>query len=65
VDAALASEVRERAGHACEYCRMPEAFYPTTPFPLDHIIARQHGGLPPPSRYSLRFFFRRIKNRNE
>jgi len=47
VDAALASEVRERAGHACEYCRMPEAFYPTTPFPLDHIIARQHGGLPP------------------
>jgi len=26
---------------------MPEAFYPTTPFPIDHIIARQHGGLPP------------------
>jgi hypothetical protein len=48
MDAALASEVRERAGHACEYCRMPEAFYPTTPFPIDHIIARQHGGLTPP-----------------
>lgn len=22
----------------------PNAFYPTIPFPLDHIIARQHGG---------------------
>ena len=28
----------------CEYCRMPESNYPTVPFPIDHIIARQHGG---------------------
>ncbi len=24
---------------------MPAAFYPTVSFPIDHIIARQHGGL--------------------
>jgi hypothetical protein len=23
---------------------MPQVFYPTIPFPIDHIIARQHGG---------------------
>lgn len=40
----LARKVRERAGHVCEYCRMPHAYYPTVPFPIDHIIARQHGG---------------------
>ena len=44
MDAALAREMRERAGIACEYCRMPQAFYATIPFPIDHIIARQHGG---------------------
>lgn len=44
MDEALARRVRERAGHACEYCRMPQAYYPTVPFPIDHIIARQHGG---------------------
>ena len=44
MDASLARDVRERAGHVCEYCRMPESGYPTVPFPIDHIIARQHGG---------------------
>ena len=23
---------------------MPQRYYPTVPFPMDHIIARQHGG---------------------
>ena len=23
---------------------MPQALYPTVPFPIDHIIAQQHGG---------------------
>jgi hypothetical protein len=36
--------VRERASHACEYCHMPQAYYPTVPFPIDHVVARQHGG---------------------
>src|SRR5947209_1383072 len=44
MEESLARRVRERAAHACEYCRMPQAYYPTVPFPIDHIIARQHGG---------------------
>ena len=44
MDESLAEQVRRRANHACEYCRMPQAFYPTVPFPIDHIIAQQHGG---------------------
>jgi 5-methylcytosine-specific restriction endonuclease McrA len=36
-------EIWRRAGAACEYCRMPQRFYPV-PFQIDHIIARQHGG---------------------
>src|SRR5262245_25077103 len=44
MDDSLARQVRRRASGACEYCRMPEAFYPTVPFPIDHIIAQQHGG---------------------
>jgi hypothetical protein len=35
--------VRRRAGGFCEYCRLPESLS-HLPFPLDHIIARQHGG---------------------
>jgi hypothetical protein len=35
--------VRFRAGFRCEYCRLPEASSELS-FPLDHIIARQHGG---------------------
>jgi hypothetical protein len=44
MDPSLAREVRARAGLCCEYCRMPQSCYPTVPFPIDHIIARQHGG---------------------
>src|SRR5262245_26191694 len=44
MDRSLAQEVKARAGHACEYCRMPQSFYPTVPLPINHIIARQHGG---------------------
>src|ERR1039457_5922116 len=35
--------VRRRAGGICEYCRLPESLS-HLPFPLDHVIARQHGG---------------------
>jgi HNH endonuclease len=44
IDHALAEAVRVRAGYVCEYCRMPMTCYPTVVFPIDHIIARQHGG---------------------
>src|SRR5438034_7190502 len=40
---ALERRVRARAQHACEYCLMPQSAYRFT-FPLDHVIARQHGG---------------------
>jgi len=44
IPAHLIQAVRERAGHACEYCRVPAVGYPTITFPVDHVIARQHGG---------------------
>jgi HNH endonuclease len=44
MDETLAEQVRQRAHHACEYCHMPQAFYPTVLFPIDHIIAQQHEG---------------------
>jgi hypothetical protein len=37
------STVRRRAGGFCEYCPSPESVS-HLPCPLDHIIARQHGG---------------------
>jgi len=44
MDPALAQAVRELANEICEYCRMPQVYYPTVPFPIDHIIAKQHRG---------------------
>jgi hypothetical protein len=43
MDAALAQEVRGRAHDTCEYCLMPQSYYPT-PFQNDHIVARVHSG---------------------
>jgi hypothetical protein len=43
MDAALVELVWERAGSACEYCLIAQAFYPA-PFEIDHIIARHHEG---------------------
>jgi hypothetical protein len=43
MDAALDRLVRERAGYACEYCLLPQSVYRFR-FPIDHIIAKQHGG---------------------
>jgi hypothetical protein len=42
-DEVLTDFVRERAGHCCEYCLLPQACSPE-PFQIDHIIAEQHGG---------------------
>jgi hypothetical protein len=39
----VAREVRQRAHNRCEYCHLPVSVYPL-PFPVDHIVARQHGG---------------------
>lgn len=43
MDAALVEAIRRRAADACEYCRMPQQAHLLT-FPIDHIIAQQHGG---------------------
>ncbi|MEM9409512.1 MAG: HNH endonuclease signature motif containing protein [Planctomycetota bacterium] len=43
MDVDLFNFVRQRAGDVCEYCQMPQAAHVLT-FPIDHIIARQHGG---------------------
>ena len=45
MDESLAQAVRQRARNICEYCRMPQVYYRTVPFSIDHVIARQHGGL--------------------
>ncbi|HXV62544.1 MAG TPA: HNH endonuclease signature motif containing protein [Vicinamibacteria bacterium] len=44
MDPALRRLVRDRAGHRCEYCRIHQGQDPFFTFPVDHIIARQHGG---------------------
>jgi hypothetical protein len=43
VNQLLVQQVWQRAGHRCEYCRIPHPHY-RLPFQVDHIIARQHGG---------------------
>ncbi|MDA1018338.1 MAG: HNH endonuclease signature motif containing protein [Planctomycetota bacterium] len=39
----LRQQVAERAGFACEYCRLPQSLATST-FEIDHILARTHGG---------------------
>ena len=63
MDETLARQVRLRAADACEYCRMRQAFYPTVPFPIDHIIAQQHGGHRPSPRRRLAPFASPMKDR--
>jgi hypothetical protein len=43
VASALDQQVRERAGDRCGYCHVAIAAY-ATPFRIDHVIAKQHGG---------------------
>ena len=41
------------SGKRLRILREPQAFYPTIPFPIDHIIARQHGGPTIPENLAL------------
>src|SRR5438874_11886997 len=43
MDEALIRQVRRRAHDTCEYCLVPQTYYPA-PFQIDHIIAISHGG---------------------
>ncbi|MGO9257982.1 MAG: HNH endonuclease [Bryobacteraceae bacterium] len=39
-----ADSVRRRAGGRCEHCRLPQSAFRRA-FHIEHIVARQHGGL--------------------
>jgi hypothetical protein len=39
----LERDVRQRAGHRCEYCHLPEACA-SLPHQIDHVIPQQHHG---------------------
>lgn len=52
MDEDLIDFARQRAGHCCEYCKLPEIFS-STRFQIDHIIAEQHGGKSVPSNLAL------------
>lgn len=41
IDAALRALVRKRAGHRCEYCRLPQHAEEAT-FHVEHVFAQQH-----------------------
>jgi HNH endonuclease len=56
MDAALVRQVWQRASRCCEYCRMPQA-YDETPFEIDHVIAKKHGGHTVASNLSLSCFY--------
>ncbi len=56
MNAALVRQVRRRAGDCCEYCRMPQE-YDDTPFEIDHIIAKKHGGRTVAYNISLSCFY--------
>lgn len=38
------ARVRERAGNACEYCRLPQDDSPLAVLHIEHIIPKIHGG---------------------
>jgi hypothetical protein len=53
MDAALREQVRERAGNRCKYCQLHQEDEPFVTFPIEHIIAKQHGGTDHPSNLAL------------
>ncbi len=44
ISAATRRRVRQRAGEACEYCKLRQEHSPLASLQIEHIIARQHGG---------------------
>jgi hypothetical protein len=48
MDDALRTFVWERAGGRCEYCQLHQDEYEYQAFPVEHIIAKQHGGADDP-----------------
>lgn len=50
---ALHTLVWQRAGGRCEYCKVHQHDGPYYPFPIEHIIARQHRGSDDPRNRAL------------
>jgi len=53
MDQSLREVVRQRAGDACEYCRIAQKATPLIAFHVEHIVSRQHGGSDDPSGLAL------------
>jgi HNH endonuclease len=53
METSVRRHVRQRARHRCEYCCFPEAYAALTPFHVEHIVAKQHGGGDHPSNLAL------------
>lgn len=53
LDESVKDAVRKRAGHRCEYCRIPQRLYPDAAFHVEHVRARQHGGEDEPDNLAL------------
>ena len=53
MDATLRELIRRRAGHLCEYCRLPQAHAPIVRFHIEHIVPKQHGGSDESSNLAL------------
>jgi hypothetical protein len=53
MDQALRMLIRSRAGDVCEYCRLPQAASRFARFHIEHVIARQHGGLTEPNNLAM------------
>lgn len=56
MEAALVRWVWQRAGSCCEYCHVPQDL-DDTPFEIDHVIARKHGGPTVASNLALSCFW--------
>jgi hypothetical protein len=52
MDDALRTLDRTRAKERCEYCRVPQRLFEYA-FHLEHVTARQHGGLTVPENLAL------------
>ena len=48
----VVQNVRRRVQERCEYCHLPASVYPL-PFHVDHIIARQRGGISVPENFAF------------
>jgi hypothetical protein len=49
--------VRERAGHRCEYCRLPQVLVSPLAFHVEHIVPKKHDGTDQVENLALACYF--------